>query len=296
MARCPFCKGAVTEDLIRFGGNCPKCLIEIPGEESPTDPGEHARAIQEVEEQASRGGKGVLIAVALLGLASVTAGGWWASRARSQVADNASASNSFYVVPLSEHKDLDYGAAQDEGAQSPSRQSARHRLGRTASQEDSRRGGVAKRLSPQTGGSVAERAEPQPAEGRVLGSASSLTDPLAAFSGPSIGPADKGPHGIVLSDPNQIRAMVGAVLERGARQLNQCYERRLKQRQDLAGSWVVDFTVGTDGVPRDVRIRPEDTADRTFETCMQRNIEEWHFQAVAEEQQVTKTYTFRPDF
>ena len=42
-ATCPFCKGGISADVVQFGGNCPHCLLEIPGEEAPTDPGLVAR-------------------------------------------------------------------------------------------------------------------------------------------------------------------------------------------------------------------------------------------------------------
>ena len=48
---CPFCSGDVTEDLIIYGGCCTHCFCEIPGEESPTDPGESKKAAMEEEHQ-----------------------------------------------------------------------------------------------------------------------------------------------------------------------------------------------------------------------------------------------------
>ncbi len=41
MGVCPFCHAGVDEELLLYGGSCPHCLIEIPGEEAPTDPGEN---------------------------------------------------------------------------------------------------------------------------------------------------------------------------------------------------------------------------------------------------------------
>jgi outer membrane biosynthesis protein TonB len=40
MGECPFCSAEISEDLVLYGGACPGCLIDIPGEEAPTDPGE----------------------------------------------------------------------------------------------------------------------------------------------------------------------------------------------------------------------------------------------------------------
>ncbi len=73
MGACPFCKGEVEDDILTFGGRCPHCLIMIPGEEAPTDPGAEARAAQEAAEAAAthKSSAGIrvaaLAAVALLG-------------------------------------------------------------------------------------------------------------------------------------------------------------------------------------------------------------------------------------
>ncbi|HCH66785.1 MAG TPA: hypothetical protein DFR83_28540 [Deltaproteobacteria bacterium] len=52
MGACPFCQGEVDDDILTFGGRCPQCLIEIPGEEAPTDPGADARAAEAAAEAA----------------------------------------------------------------------------------------------------------------------------------------------------------------------------------------------------------------------------------------------------
>ena len=53
MGSCPFCKESVDSAILEYGGRCPSCLIEIPGEDAPTDPGEAAKAAQEAEEAAA---------------------------------------------------------------------------------------------------------------------------------------------------------------------------------------------------------------------------------------------------
>ncbi len=65
LAECPFCGSGASEDLITYGGTCPKCFAEVPGEEAPTDPGEEVRAIQ---ERGDRRRAGVRAAVGLLAM------------------------------------------------------------------------------------------------------------------------------------------------------------------------------------------------------------------------------------
>lgn len=75
MGACPFCRAAISADLLRVGGRCPSCLIEIPGEEAPTNPGEVAQA-REAEQAAKAKPKRTGLFVALgVGLAAAAAAG-----------------------------------------------------------------------------------------------------------------------------------------------------------------------------------------------------------------------------
>lgn len=74
MGACPFCRAAVSPDLLRNGGRCPSCLIEIPGEEAPTNPGELAQA-REAEAAAKAQPKrtGLYVGLGLLAALGVAA-------------------------------------------------------------------------------------------------------------------------------------------------------------------------------------------------------------------------------
>ena len=74
MGECPFCKGNVAEDILVYGGRCPQCLIEIPGEEAPTDPGEEVRAEQAAAAATAEKRRGWLVG-GIGGLALMLAGG-----------------------------------------------------------------------------------------------------------------------------------------------------------------------------------------------------------------------------
>lgn len=80
MGECPFCKAQIDEEILLYGGTCPTCLIEIPGEESATDPGgpaeptETTRAILEshgMSKQTSPIMWGVVTAGLLLGVGGI---------------------------------------------------------------------------------------------------------------------------------------------------------------------------------------------------------------------------------
>ena len=120
MGSCPFCGGDVAEDVLLNGGRCPHCLIEIPGEETPTDPGEQAVAMQQAEKAAAEsGGKGPVIAVAALVLLGVGVGGWFATRPAPQVESTDAYmddSEEFSFAPASAHQDLPVEEAKDVAA------------------------------------------------------------------------------------------------------------------------------------------------------------------------------------
>jgi hypothetical protein len=79
MGACPFCKGEVDSDILTFGGRCSSCLIEIPGEEAPTDPGAAARAAQAAAEAAAAKKSPAGLIVGGLVVLLAIAGGSWAA-------------------------------------------------------------------------------------------------------------------------------------------------------------------------------------------------------------------------
>ena len=79
MSSCPFCQGEIADDLERFGGPCPHCFNEIPGEEAATDPGVAAQAAEKQAQQLQakkRGVRTVLLGGAAL-LLLAGGGGWF---------------------------------------------------------------------------------------------------------------------------------------------------------------------------------------------------------------------------
>ncbi|MEC8422680.1 MAG: hypothetical protein VX000_02820, partial [Myxococcota bacterium] len=251
MGSCPFCGGDVSEDVLLYGGRCPHCLIQIPGEETPTDPGEQAQATQQAAEAAARGrGSGAGIAVAAVVLLGLGFGAWFATRPTPPVADDAfmDDSDDFAFAPASAHQDLPVapspdapivdGAAADGG---PARTRSRGASGGAS-------GGPARvSTTPPTGGSIARKAEAAaPARGGMVPTVTTpgpslsgasppvAANPLGAFDMAS-GPASRGPQAIVLEKPGEIYDMVKKVLRVNGNQMKQCYEQRLKVQSDLRG-------------------------------------------------------------
>ena len=284
MVHCPFCKGEVSEDLLRFGGHCPHCFIEIPGEETPTDPGEAARAQEQAKERAvavrqkTRRGLSAALAFVVVG-GGVAA--WFATRPpppKIMMMDD-----DYFVMPLSEHVDQDVPGIESEAeVAAASKRGSTKRSGSTAAS------GAIAALSTQAGSSTAEAASPD------LTGSTVVEDHAPASLDDMMGPVVKKRtvQAVTLSSDSDIREMIQNVMASGTKQLQTCYERRLKGRPDLKGAWVIQFLIGTDGSTSDVNIKANGMKDGEFEECMSRSVERWHFQALSEPTMTGRKFVF----
>ena len=279
-AACPFCQAAIAADLLRFGGHCPKCLIEIPGEETPTDPGVEARQRAHAEERAAKASnrrtRGVAAAVVLAGV--VGAGAWYLTRPEPEPVGPID--DGWAIVPLSMHEDLAIKSPEDAAS------SARGSAGRSRHGS----GGAGTTTASTVGGP-----ESTPAQGSIIPKpgADLAKDPLGAFS-IGVGPASKMPDAIVLTDPGQIESMIQQVLGRGSRQIQQCYEQQLNEDEGLRGAWYVVIVVGTKGAATEVHVTAMETSNPALEACLKRNIQSWKFQRINEPVEINKTFRFSP--
>jgi hypothetical protein len=86
--------------------------------------------------------------------------------------------------------------------------------------------------------------------------------------------------------------MIGRVLNRGAKQLEQCYTQALKMQEGLKGAWYVDFTITPAGKPVTVSVEALGAPHAGIESCIQRKVSRWRFQRVSEHVDVARTYRF----
>jgi hypothetical protein len=286
MPACPFCKAQVRADLLRYGGHCPKCMIAIPGEETPTDPGERARVLQELEEQAAKSKHrgAFMAAAAAMGLLLGGGGAYWYQN-QEEPAPLAAGNieDEIYIVPLSAHRDL--VLKSDSGKKDSAPRADQHRTAPRKHTAPSERE-LASAEPPATGGGM-EDLSLEPIEGSLGG-----FDATLGALGPNVKKSDI--EGIVLSDPAQINTMVKRVMSKGQGQLKHCYESRLKEDSNLEGAWNVQFQIDPTGHARSVTVVAVDSPDSELETCMERNIVGWDFLKINEPLVVQKVYRFRP--
>ncbi len=290
MPQCPFCKGQIAEDLLRFGGHCPHCLNEIPGEEAATDPGAQARQRQELEARAtaarlqrrSRVVRAVAVLALLLGVGS------WAVL-REDPAPLILEDVDIYIVPASAHRNV--AAEEAAEAQAKAEEEARR-------QEAARRALATASVSA-TPGSLAD-AGPAPSAPGLTGASSgapeSSGDKLASSMGgldlSMKGPSARNISGMVAEGDAAIKAMAKTVVDANYKQLTQCYEARLKENPSLSGRWVLAWTIEKDGTVSKAEAEGQGVKDGSFESCMERNVQNWKFQAVAKSTELARAFVF----
>lgn len=269
MADCPYCKATITEEISRFGGHCPSCLIDIPGEEAATDPGEGTAV------EAAASSRGPLIsglAAAAVVLSAV--GFWYLQQPPPDEGGGEERASKYATMPLSSH--------QDQGI--PSTQP----LAEESAEQDDQKEDHSERRN-RTGGR-APTEHRLVAEGRVIPKAAPSLNPLDAFAAGS-GPQDLGPQGIVLSDVGQIESMIGRVLERGNKRLETCYQQKLTVHPGYAGDWQVSVDIARDGSVAGVEVSALKGADGGMARCIRSHVKRWSFQRIAEP--ISSGYVYR---
>jgi hypothetical protein len=276
-AHCPFCKQAISPELAQYGGNCPKCMLEIPGEEAPTDPGAHVRARQHAEQQVvqekERKRRWVVWAIAAAGLLVVAGvAGWKLQQEQEAITYNL---DDYYVMPIE-----DIVAANEPPVPAPLDAAVLGRPATPVSRPHSTPSPGAATLAVDTSVGTSLRAasgtgDALPPE---LAAAMSATGGSTGLSGGSISVTRPD---TVLDDPAEIKAMIGRVLAGSRPQLNACYQQRLKQVADLSGTWDLQFTVSTAGSATNVDATGRERGDGELESCMERAVTGWRFSKVA---------------
>lgn len=304
---CPFCKGGVPADLLQFGGNCPRCLLEIPGEEAPTDPGAVARqkaaaeAVVKAKSDRKRNALyGVLAAFALAAVAGVVI----VQAQQEKAARTYEMPDDLYMPPLQEAVAAPPAAA--DAAVAAATPGARPTKGRDGGAKGLTALGAAPNLGdPNIAAALAAGTPPpsgmqQPISGPRGSTANATIDaPLAMSTGvPNTTVAmDATPITVSagdkpLSDESEVFAMIKQIMSRYNPQIQNCYNSRLKQVPDLAGGWKLSFAVQKDGSVKGVSVDPVGSHDTLLEACMAKTVAAWRFGRITYEQPVTKTIRF----
>lgn len=313
--RCPFCGEGVNEDLVIHGGQCPHCFGDIPGEEAPTDPGEHKQKEHEIElkieaKKVERGntlprilGLGLLLAVA----STVVGGLVYASIPRAQmpklrIVDDDIVYGIEAVAAVDPSAAVGVGGIRDPkagsgGIRDPKAPPTLMGAGAKAI------GGGAVDLSGAQ--SIVGPGDPTGTRKVDLGMGTGSVGPVASMGGSQGGelaldvnlggPERRVIKGATLNDDDQIVEMAKRVVKTNQPGLRTCYERSLKREPTLGGIWMLGFTVTTGGEVKQVSVKGSDVSDADLETCIAQKVQTWSFQPIKAELPIEKALNFRPN-
>jgi hypothetical protein len=262
VGECPFCGGDVSEDTLIYGGTCPTCFGEIPGEEAATDPGEVVKAAQDRSDNRRRVVKTIipfLLLVPVIGGLAVMAIGiavWNRNpTVEPMIFDEVEEFDYDIVVAPEPEPDADPGTrvVKNTAPKGPTRPTQK----------------------------VDEMGVPI-VDARQVGGLS--------FDGVGVTASRSGE---TLSDDSAIRKMIQQNMRKYGRQLKLCYDKRLKMKTDLEGRWQMNFTLAENGYPEKVRFTGMEMRDAEFEQCMASTVRKWRFNKITRPQPVQKNWRFR---
>jgi hypothetical protein len=267
--KCPFCNSTIDEHVLLYGGSCPKCFGEIPGEEAATDPGAVVRARQAASDTRRMWWK-ALVPVALMvpvvfGVFVIAVGFVIWNRDP-------------HVEVMNFDDDLEFQfeiVSAPEPGPEPVPVPGQPRPRPTND-------GIADAGNPDRGLPdvvVAPRPSPAPSKSGGL-----------SFDG--LG-TQAFREGEILSDPGQIFQMIKLKMAGYQGTLKECYDRRLKVKPGLEGRWLAKFVVGTDGFPKNVSFTGVTTKDAELEQCLANTVSRWRFVRISQPQPVEKSWAFR---
>jgi hypothetical protein len=300
--KCPFCHGAVAADLTLHGGNCPHCFAVIPGEETPTDPGEQVKkAIAEQDKRhAEKRARGPVIALSAMAAVAVVFSvyvAWPQEKIAVVQFDEAMFDAGFSMAPVGPAG----GSASPDAPLASNSASGKPRapgpetntsgvfsVGSGSNRPSSSGTGsaepTAEDISAALGG-AGGRSSSEPSTRPPNAPLSSITAPAqgsvdmgsAAVGGfgsmdaPTAGPARRA---VVLTEPTEIAGAVKRLVRAKQKSATSCYERRLKIVEDLAGVWKVQVVIDREGRVT-ARSASGSVSDPDLEACLVQKISTW---------------------
>lgn len=283
MAHCPFCNGEVVTDLVVNGGPCPHCFAQIPGEETPTDPGEEVKVqiqLQDQERAQKRALMPVFVMAPVVALALGIAA--FSLRPEERIEEvELDASFSFEFDPVAFDPSSEGASEAQVDAQAP-------KVGRTAQAGRSTQGSaeptaeeLAERLAGVRGagaeaasGSRAGDRAPAAQGDRAVASIVA-TEGMGSSGGDDFSFSASRDSLRVLETEDDIRAAVRALWGERRGQIEQCYERALKADEGFSGTWNLALTVGENGKVSAFEAVAAGAPNAAFEDCIEGRAAGW---------------------
>ncbi len=313
-AVCPFCKGTISKDLERYGGNCPHCLLEVPGDDAPTDPGLELQKQQAQEEEIKvkkhKRGNWLIGAVAFCAFVfAISGGAWWYSASQESMYYDPQV---YFQVPLEEINIADFlreaEAAEAQAKVDAAAKAAAQARNGSGSGNGGRNINAGSVAATGNGGELSMGGDPNGTQGGSRpvgirnGGGGTATTPdvkgpdgaIASAGGMATARSGLSNNSDVLSDPAEIQAMVTRALKIYKNQLINCYVQRQKTVSDLRGTWTISFTIQQDGSVKGARAKEAKNRDPEVDQCMARNMAAWRFEPIAKDFPVNASYNLTP--
>lgn len=302
MGKCPFCSGEVNEDLIVFGGPCPHCFNEIPGEEAATDPGAALRA-QEAEVEAATARRKQLITAAIVLLMLAAAAGTYGYYAKKKAEEEAilyvefDADFDIFSVDPSEWEEIYGEEAPEEVAATGNPGGKPVKSGSNTQPKQAAMGGGPDEDipdGPDFGDLEGKGQEALKGAKTSSGTGSSSTSPSLSLSGGlSGGLTTRINSDITLKSDAEIKRHIGLMMKRNANQVKYCYEQTLKVNPNFQGTFTLNYTVQKDGSTKNVSLSGSGL-DSNFERCLVSKVQTWKFYKLSKEAPVKYPLPLKP--
>jgi hypothetical protein len=276
---CPFCASEVAPDLVAYGGTCPKCLAEIPGDEAPTDPGVEVRKKQERSDRL-RARVPVVVAFVLLfglvmctGATALTVVLW----PKPEVAELLDFDTMDFPMP-----EVVTGPTEPVPVAPEPPKPGKAVKGTKGEQ-------AGKSPNPSPASPRPDPAAPEPEPAPTAGPRPKPGNVDISLGAPKVRRDDNR----TITDPEEIRMMIGERMAENIPGLQVCYERRLKVDESLSGRWALNFTVQKTGEVSDVSVKGLERQDAELESCITTIVtERWRFSKINVQQPVKRTIRF----
>lgn len=286
MGICPFCSQQIPENTLLYGGSCPKCFGEIPGEEAATDPGAEVRAKQQRSDTRRATVKTLiplLLMVPMLGVLVVVALGFviWNRNPYLEPLDL----DAFDGVASAYDDSLITADPVPEAAPDPKTPKPMGTAGNPTRQPNPTQVAAAPgKPTPIQGGQADPRPQTVDATKGIGG--------LAGLAGGLDAATNRSREGVELTDPDQISKMVRAAISRQAGTLNACYSEALQRNPQLGGQWKAAFVIQKTGFPSDISFTGRVMSDAQMEACLVKAVAGWSFGKIVAPLPVQKTWRF----
>ena len=265
-------------------------MLEIPGEEAPTDPGLEMRKKQEgIARAQARTRKTIhrIAAVFLTGIIFV-AGGisyWYVQRQLEAMVYDL---DDIYIAPrdrLLAARPVPPPAlvAVRTGSGSP-------RSARSAPDPEESNLPDAAAVASGSGATTTVKYVPPTRQGDASVGLAAEGSASVGLGGADIAVFRVGDD--VLTDDEAIFRMAKEAITAYGPQMETCAAQRMKQDENFGGAWKLNFTIEKDGTVSKAKVTGRDHADAELEACMTRAASSWRFAKIARPFPVSKTYPF----